>query len=72
MSQLKQLELITEWNGFKEGDRIAHKNAPNTAIATVAEITQGKVFLRWDSAPNCTATGFPKFRFIHEYLKVKS
>lgn len=70
--QLKQLELITEWNGFKEGDRIAHKNAPNTAIATITEITQGKVFLLWHSAPNCDPTGFPKFRFFQEYLKVKS
>lgn len=72
MQQLKQLELITEWNGFKEGDRIAHKNAPNTAIATISEITQGKVFLRWHSAPNSSPTGFPKFRFKPEFCKVES
>ena len=72
MPQLKQLELITEWNGFKEGDRIAHKNAPNTAIATIAEIDQSKVWVKWDSAPYSTPTGSPKFRFKPEFCKVES
>lgn len=67
---MKQLELITAWNGFDIGEAIAHRNAPDTAIATISDITQGKVFLKWKSAPNSEATGFPKFRFIQEYRKV--
>lgn len=67
---MKQLELITAWNGFDIGEAIAHRNAPDTAIATISDITQGKVFLRWLSAPNSDPTGFPKFRFIQEYRRV--
>jgi len=67
---VKQLELITGWGGFEIGDRVAHRNAPNTAIATVSDITQSKVFLRWDSCPTSDPTGFPKFRFKPEYLRV--
>jgi len=66
----KQLELITAWNGFDIGDRIAHRNAPDTAIAIVSDITQGKVFLRWNTCPTSDPTGFPKFRFIQEYRRI--
>lgn len=64
---MKQLELITEWSGFKEGDRIAHINAPNTAIATIIEIDTSKVWMVWDTCPTSSPTGFPKFRFKEQF-----
>lgn len=69
---MKQLELITEWNELKEGDRIAHINAPNTAIATITEIDNSKVWIVWDASPMSSPTGFPKFRFKEQFAKVKS
>jgi hypothetical protein len=67
---IKQLELITEWNSFKEGDRIAHINAPNTAIATIAEIDRSKVWITWTACPTSSPTGFPKFRFKEQFAHV--